>query len=32
VRYELAPPMYDANGGMASIDYRNVPDAPGDLR
>jgi len=25
VRYELAPPMYDANGGMASIDYRNVP-------
>jgi len=25
VRYELSPPMYDANGGMASIDYRNVP-------
>ncbi len=25
VRYELSPPMSDANGGMASIDYRNVP-------
>jgi hypothetical protein len=25
VRYELAPPMYDADGMMASIDYRNVP-------
>ena len=25
VRYELSPPMNDANGGMASIDYRNVP-------
>jgi len=25
VRYELSPPMSDANGGMASIDYRHVP-------
>ncbi len=25
LRYELAPPMYDANGQMASVDYRNVP-------
>jgi hypothetical protein len=25
LRYELAPPMHDANGQMASIDYRNVP-------
>ncbi len=25
VRYELQPPMYDANGLMASVDYRNVP-------
>ena len=25
VRYELSPPMSDANGSMASIDYRNVP-------
>jgi len=25
VRYELAPPMYDANGHMASIDFSNVP-------
>lgn len=25
LRYELAPPMYDANGLMASIDYRQVP-------
>ncbi|HXG90348.1 MAG TPA: TonB-dependent receptor [Vicinamibacterales bacterium] len=25
IRYELAPPMYDADGRMASIDYRNVP-------
>lgn len=25
VRYELAPPMYDADGSMASIDYRKVP-------
>jgi hypothetical protein len=25
LRYELTPPMYDANGGMASIDYSNVP-------
>jgi len=25
VRYELQPPMYDKNGQMASVDYRNVP-------
>ena len=25
VRYELSPPMHDANGMMSSIDYRNVP-------
>jgi len=25
VRYELAPPMYDADGKMSSIDYRDVP-------
>ena len=25
VRYELAPPMHDAGGMMASVDYRNVP-------
>jgi hypothetical protein len=25
VRYELVPPMYDANGQMASIDYSKVP-------
>jgi hypothetical protein len=25
VRYELAPPMHDANGLMSSIDYRSVP-------
>jgi len=25
LRYELAPPMYDQHGQMASIDYRNVP-------
>jgi hypothetical protein len=25
LRYELAPPMYDANGQMATIDYSQVP-------
>ena len=25
VRYELAPPMYDANRGMSTIDYRTAP-------
>jgi hypothetical protein len=25
LRYDIAPPMYDANGQMATIDYRNVP-------
>jgi opacity protein-like surface antigen len=30
VRYELAPPMYDRNGLMASIDYRGVP-APAEI-
>lgn len=25
LRYELAPPMYDRNGLMASVDYRGVP-------
>jgi len=25
LRYEIAPPMYDKNGQMASIDYSNVP-------
>ena len=25
VRYEIAPPMYDANGLMASVDYSGVP-------
>src|SRR5262249_18431235 len=25
LRYELWPPMYDANGQMASIDYSKVP-------
>lgn len=25
VRYELQPPMYDKNGQMASVDYRDVP-------
>jgi outer membrane receptor protein involved in Fe transport len=25
LRYEVAPPMYDANGMMASVDYRNTP-------
>jgi len=25
LRYELAPPLYDANGHMASIDYNKVP-------
>jgi hypothetical protein len=25
LRYELAPPMYDAHQQMSSIDYRNVP-------
>jgi hypothetical protein len=25
VRYELAPPMHDAGGMMASVDYRSVP-------
>jgi len=30
IRYELAPPMYDAHNQMASIDYSKVP-APGDI-
>ncbi len=25
VRYELSPPMYDANGQMSSIDYSDIP-------
>ena len=25
LRYEIAPPMYDANGQMATIDYSHVP-------
>lgn len=25
LRYELSPPMYDADGLMSTVDYRNVP-------
>lgn len=30
LRYELAPPMYDAHQQMSSIDYQTVP-SPGDI-